>query len=100
MSGLVFLDFKKALLVNHKVLVEKIGLQSTPDNSNLQGKSKNVRVIGSSKKIAGSKEKFFLHSEHFNHPFNCRKVKETIERSEKIFLDYKSERDVTKHCLN
>ena len=32
-------------------------LQSTPDNSNLQGKSKNVRVIGSSKKIASSKEK-------------------------------------------
>ena len=32
-------------------------LQSTPDNSNLQGKSKKVRVIGSSKKIAGSKEK-------------------------------------------
>ena len=56
MSGLVFLYFKKALLVNHKVLVEKIGLQSTPDNSNLQGKSKNVRVIGSSKKIAGSKK--------------------------------------------
>ena len=32
-------------------------LQSTPDNSNLQGKSKKVRVIGRSKKIAGSKEK-------------------------------------------
>ena len=32
-------------------------LQSTPDNSNLQGRSKKVRVIGSSKKIAGSKEK-------------------------------------------
>ena len=36
---------------------EKLKLQSTPDNSNLQGKSKKVRVIGSSKKIAGSKEK-------------------------------------------
>jgi len=32
-------------------------IQSTPDNSNLQGKSKKVRVIRSSKKIAGSKEK-------------------------------------------
>ena len=31
-------------------------LQSTADNSNLQGKSKKVRVIGSLKKIAGSKE--------------------------------------------
>ena len=40
-----------------------------PDNSNVQGKSKKVRVIGSSKKIAGSKQKkqFLLHSEHFNH---------------------------------
>ena len=32
-------------------------IQSTPDDSNLQGKSKKVRVIGSLKKIAGSKEK-------------------------------------------
>ena len=32
-------------------------IQSTPDNSNLQGKSKIVRVIASSKKIAGSKVK-------------------------------------------
>ena len=44
-------------------------IQSTPDNSNLKGKSKNVRVIGSSKKIAATKEKkqFLLHREHFNH---------------------------------
>ena len=44
-------------------------LQSTPDNSNFQVKSKKVRVIGSSKNMAGSKEKkqFTLHSEHFNH---------------------------------
>ena len=49
--------------------VKKIFVQLTPDNSNLQGKSKKVRVIGSSKKIAGSKERkqFLLHSEHFNH---------------------------------
>ena len=42
---------------------------STPDNPNLGGKLKNVQVIGSSKIIAGSKEKkqFLLHSEHFNH---------------------------------
>ena len=41
---------------------EEKNLQSTPDNSNLQGKSETfelsgVRVIGSSKKIAGNKEK-------------------------------------------
>ena len=32
-------------------------IKPTPDNSNLQRNSKKVRVIGSSKKIAGSKEK-------------------------------------------
>ena len=45
-------------------------IQSTPDNSNLQWKSKKkVRVIGSSKKIAEIKVKkqFLLHSEHFKH---------------------------------
>ena len=44
-------------------------IQSTPDKSNLQGKSKKVRVIGSLKEIAGSKGKtsFLLHSEQFNH---------------------------------
>ena len=30
--------------------------QSTPDNSNLQGKLNKVRVIGSLKQITGSKE--------------------------------------------
>ena len=43
-------------------------IQWTLKDSNFQGKSKKVRVIGSSKKIAGSKEKTVLrHSEHFNH---------------------------------
>ena len=87
----------------YMVDVERLAGANTVDSRTFKGKSKKVRVIGSSKKIAGSKEKktqFFLHSEHFNHPFNCRQVKETIERSEKVFLDYKSERNVTKHCLN
>ena len=35
----------------------ELELQSTPDNSNPQGKSKIVRVIGSSKKMARSMEK-------------------------------------------
>ena len=51
-------------------LFKKISLvQSTPDNSNLQGKSKKALVSGSSKKIAESKVKkqFLLHIEHFNH---------------------------------
>ena len=37
------------------VVVKKV--QSTPDNSNLKGKSKKVQVIASSKKIADSKVK-------------------------------------------
>ena len=32
-------------------------IQSTPGNSNLLGKSKKVRVIGSSKQITGNKKK-------------------------------------------
>ena len=53
-----------------------LGIQSTPETSNLQEKSKKVRVIGSSKEIAGSKEKrlFLLHSEHFNHSFKIVEI--------------------------
>ena len=50
------------------------GLQSTPDNSNLQGKWKKVRVIGSlsyrefeENSREKGKKQFLLHSEHFNH---------------------------------
>ena len=46
----------------------------TPDNSNLQGKWKKVRVIGSSSyrefeenSREKGKKQFLLHSEHFNH---------------------------------
>ena len=41
-------------------------VHSTPDHSNLQGKSKKVRVTGSSKKIAGIKKKKFLPYSKFN----------------------------------
>ena len=47
-------NIKEFLLANE---TRKAYLQSTPDSSNLQGKSKKFRVIGSSKKIAVSKEK-------------------------------------------
>ena len=51
-------------------------LQSTPNNSNLQGKSKKVRVIGSSKKIAGSKVKnSFYCTVNILITFYCRNVK-------------------------
>ena len=36
---------------------DNASIQSTPDNSNLQGKSKKVRVVGRSKNIAGRKQK-------------------------------------------
>ena len=52
----------------------EILLQSTPDNSNLQGKWKKVRVIGSlsyrefeENSREKGKKQFLLHSEHFNH---------------------------------
>ena len=56
MSGLVFLDFKKDFnLVNHKVLLEKIQDYSRlPITRTFKGNRKKVRVIGSSKKMAGS----------------------------------------------
>ena len=44
--------------------------ESTPDNSNLQGKQKKVRVIGSSKKIAG-----FYRTVNILITFTCRNVK-------------------------
>ena len=51
-------------------------IQSTPDNSNLQGKLKKVRVIGSSKKIAGSKVKnSFYCTVNILITFYCRNVK-------------------------
>ena len=55
-------------------------LQSTSDNSNLQGKSKKVRVIesssGSQKQIAGSKGKTSFYSTvNILITFNCRNVK-------------------------
>jgi len=57
-------------------LASCVFIQSTPDNSNLQGKSKKVRVIGSSKKIAESKVKnSFYCTVNILITFNCRNVK-------------------------
>ena len=64
----------------------------------LQGKSKKVRVIGSSKQIAGIKGKTSFRSTlNIFITFNSRNV---ISESWKILLDYKSERNVTEHSLN
>ena len=50
-------------------------IQSNPDNYNLQGKSKKIRVIGSSKKIAESKVKnSFYCTVNILITFNCRNV--------------------------
>ena len=63
------LGCKLHILVSLRLFGMESHYTVTPDNSNLQGKSKQVRVIGSLKKIAGGekKEQFLLHSEHFNH---------------------------------
>ena len=62
-------------------------IQSTPDNSNLQGKSKTVRVIGSSaKKIAReSKEKnSFYSTVNILITFNCRNVKLKLKDTSRL----------------
>ena len=67
---IAFSAFHSLLVV---VQMNAVYIQSTPDNSNLQGKSKKVRVIGSSNRELEEnsrelgKKQFLLHSEHFNH---------------------------------
>ena len=57
-------------------VVDCFEAQSTPDNSNLQGKSKKIRVIRSSKKIAENKVKnSFYCTVNILITFNCRNVK-------------------------
>ena len=66
-------NIKEFLLSNE---TRKAYLQSTPDSSNLQGKSKKIRVIGSSKKIVVSKEKKRVYCRvNVLITFNCRNVK-------------------------
>ena len=72
--------------------ISRLLIQSTPDNSNLWGKSKKVRVIGGSKKIAGSKGKKTV--------FTAQWALERLSDNWKILLDYKSDCNVTKRCLN
>ena len=60
-------------------------VQSTPDNSNLQGKSKKMRVIGSSKKIVRSKEKnSFYCTENILITFSCRNVKLKLKDTSRL----------------
>ena len=63
------LGCKLHILASLRVFGMESHYTMTPYNSNLQGKSKQVRVIGSLKKIAGGEKnkQFSLHSEHFNH---------------------------------
>ena len=72
-------------------------MQSTPDNSNLQGKSKKVRVIGSLKKIAESKVKNSFYSTV--NILTQLIVEVSRENWTGILQDYKSERNLTKHSL-
>ena len=69
-------------------------IQSTPDNSNLEGKSKKkVWVIGSSKQIAGSKGKTsFYCTVNILTTLNCRKL--MLSENWKKLLDCESECNV------
>ena len=74
-------------------------IKSTPNNSNLHGKSKKfewsgAQVIGSSKKIAGSKEKTVFTAEW---TFKSHSITEMWSENWKILPDCKSERN---HCIN
>ena len=44
------------LISMQKIKARPLSIQSTPDKSNLLGKSKKVRVIGNSKQIVGNRE--------------------------------------------
>ena len=71
------------LSVSGAVSVEQI--HSTPDNSNLQGKSKTVQVIGSSKKMAGSKGKnSFFCTVNILITLNSRKVKRKLKDTSRL----------------
>ena len=65
-------------------------IRSTPDNSNLQGKSEKSRMIGSPKQIVGRKGKTSFYC-----PVNILIV-EMLSENWKILLDYKSECNVKK----
>ena len=66
-------------------VIEQLHIQSTPDNSNLQGKSKKVRVIGSSKKLAESKVKnSFYCTVNILIIFNCRNVKWKLKDTSRL----------------
>ena len=67
-----FWNYKGFIIVFPKIL--QLDVQSTPDNSNLQGKSKIVRVIGSScyrefeeNNWELEKKQFLLNSQRLNH---------------------------------
>ena len=60
----------------YRVVAKEMKIQSTSDNSNLQGKSKKVRVIGCSKKVNESKVKnSFYCTVNILITFHCRNVK-------------------------
>ena len=75
------------LLLNLGKLIEGsvLCVKSTPNNLNLQGKLRKVRVIGSSKKIAGSNEKnSFYCTVNILITFNCRNVKWKLKDTSRL----------------
>ena len=69
-----------ALLARFARESSALSIQSTPDNSNLQGKSKKVWVIGNSEKIAGS----FYCIVNILITFNCRNVKWKLKDTSRL----------------
>ena len=74
---------------------QKKKIQSTPDNSNLQGKSKkgsSYREFEENNREYGKKNSFYCTV----NILITFKIVEMSSENEKILLDYKSERNVTK----
>ena len=69
----------------YRVVAKEMKIQSTSDNSNLQGKSKKVRVIGCSKKITESKVKnSFYCTVNILITFHCRNVKRKLKDTSRL----------------
>ena len=74
------LGCKLHILVSLRVFGMESHYTMTPYNSNLQGKSKQVRVIGSLKKIAGGEKKNSFHCiVNILITFNYRNVKSKLK---------------------
>ena len=82
-------------------------VQSTPDNSNLQGKLKKVRVIGISEQMTGNKEKtvftLFLFIQYISIKFNHRIAEwkwNILYKSDRINVEWETKESKAKKQEN